>query len=341
MTYTPPKNLKRYTEILKQKSPAQFRISQNIRLEFSKSDTTQTLWELHDEGIRELYRQIEDRTPPDEITRREPSLLDLKTELAERIIQNCTLCERLCRVNRREKERGYCGVEGVSRYASEFLHTGEEPELTPSHTIFLTGCNLRCIYCQNWEISTSPQMGEPILPERMIETITLRHLQGSKNLNLVTPTPHTHNILKTLQKLSINIPIIWNSNMYYTEETARLLEGIVDIYLGDFRYGNDQCATELSDAPEYREIVLRNFIRAYHSGEILMRHLVLPGHIECCTKKIIDLVKEDLPHIRFNLMFQYRPEYRAHRYPQINRYLSAGEKEAAIQYATKLEDLIV
>jgi putative pyruvate formate lyase activating enzyme len=340
MRHSPPKNLKRYQRIAQRELPAQFNICKSIAVEFEKTDPTSLLWELHEQAMREHRRQRE-TSEPHEVKPAETSLLDLKIELAQRNLQHCTLCERGCRVNRLKKEIGYCGIEAVSRYAAEFLHTGEEPELVPSHTIFFTGCNFQCVYCQNWDISTSPRFGDPLLPEKMAELITRRHLLGGKNVNFVTPTPHLPNILKTLKHLQINLPVIWNCNMYYSDETAKLLAGIADVYLGDFRYGDDRCAAELSDAPSYTEVVKRNFNAAYIEGEILMRHLVLPGHIECCTKNITQWVRQHTPHIRFNLMFQYRLEYKAHHYPRINRYLSQEEKQQAIKYASELEDLLI
>jgi putative pyruvate formate lyase activating enzyme len=213
----------------------------------------------------------------------------------------------------------------------------------PSHTIFFTGCTFSCVYCQNWEISTAPQSGISILPQELAGIITLRRKYGSRNVNFVTPTPHTHIILKILNALKVNIPVVWNSNMYYSEEVARLLEGVVDVYLGDFRYGNDKCARKYSNAPDYLSVVTRNFRLAYTVGEILLRQLVLPGHLECCTKPIVEWTKENIPKVRFNLMFQYRPEYRTYEYSEINRLLTAEEMQRALEIVkeAELEDVLV
>src|SRR4030042_5076114 len=108
---------------------------------------------------------------------KEKSLLDIKIEIADDILQSCHFCERRCGVNRQAKEVGYCGINAISRYASEFLHYGEEPELVPSHTIFFVGCTFACVYCQNWDIANQFVTGTPLLPERMAETITMRNYQ--------------------------------------------------------------------------------------------------------------------------------------------------------------------
>jgi len=275
--------------------------------------------------------------------RTEPSLLDLKSAIADRILEACYFCERRCGANRRRKERGYCRCDAISHYSAEFMHYGEEPELVPSHTIFFTGCNFSCVYCQNWEISTSPQNGKSILPQEVARIITLRRAYGSRNVNFVTPTPHTHIILKILRALKVNVPVVWNSNMYYAEEIAKLLEGVVDVYLGDFRYGNDECAKKYSNVRNYWKVVTGNFQSAYKNGEILLRHLVLPGHLECCTKPIVRWTKENIPKIRFNLMFQYNPNYKAYEYPDIGRTLTPEEIQRALEIVKEagLEDVLV
>jgi putative pyruvate formate lyase activating enzyme len=321
--------------------PSQFLISRSISVDFSKESSVDALWEIHDKAMKSFrermgYLSSSNQLPPPAIT----SLLDLKVAIANKMLENCNFCERRCGANRKKKERGYCRCDAVSRYSAEFLHHGEEPELVPSHTIFFTGCNFSCVYCQNWEISTAPQSGRPILPQELARTIILRRAYGSKNVNFVTPTPHTHVILKTLNSLKVNIPVVWNSNMYYSIEIARLLEGVVDVYLGDLRYGSDECARKYSKVPDYWSIVTRNFKSAYENAEILLRHLVLPGHLECCTRPIVQWTKQNIPKVRFNLMFQYRPEHRAYEYPEINRGVAPQEMQKAIEIVKEagLED---
>ncbi len=329
---------------MKDKLPSQFLISQSMHVDFSRDSSLPRLWEMHDEAMKSFRENhvklgsIEELPP-----RANPSLLDLKEAICDKILTACHFCERRCGANRRKKEIGFCRCDAVSHYSAEFMHHGEEPELVPSHTIFFTGCNFSCVYCQNWEISTAPASGISILPKELAGIIALRRAYGSRNVNFVTPTPHTHIILKILNALKVNIPVVWNSNMYYSDEIARLLEGVVDVYLGDFRYGNDACAKKYSNASDYLRVVTRNFKTAYMSGEILLRHLVLPGHIKCCTEPIVQWTKENIPNVRFNMMFQYSPNYRAYEYPDINRGLSADEIQKAIYIVKEsgLEDVLI
>ncbi|MBU4373654.1 MAG: radical SAM protein [Euryarchaeota archaeon] len=336
--------LSRYFDVMKDKLPSQFQISQSLNVDFKKDSPEKELFGIHDEAMKLFYEKLDGISSLKEISpRAESSLLDLKEAIADKILEACHFCERRCRINRKKKEIGYCRLDAVSRYTAEFLHHGEEPELVPSHTIFFAGCNFSCVYCQNWEISQAPESGNPILPEELARIITLRRAYGSRNVNVVTPTPHTHTILKILNALRVNVPVVWNSNMYYSYEIAKLLEGVVDVYLGDFRYGNDECARKYSNVPDYWQVITRNFKTAYMKGEILLRQLVLPGHVECCTKPIVKWTVENIPKIRFNLMFQYRPAYRAYEYPQINRSLTREECQKALDIVkeSELEDVLV
>ncbi len=332
MTSSTPLYLPRYFAVMKDKLPSQFLVSRSVNADFSKDSSLDELWNFHREAIGSFREKLDRISSIEKLPERAASsLLDLKVAIADKILQNCHFCERRCGVNRKKKETGYCRLDAVSRYSAEFLHHGEEPELVPSHTIFFTGCNFSCVYCQNWEISTAPQSGISILPEEMARIIAVRRAYGSRNVNFVTPTPHTHTILKILNTLKVNVPVVWNTNMYYSHEIAKLLEGVVDVYLGDFRYGNDECAKKYSNVPDYWQVTTRNFKTAYMKGEILLRQLVIPGHVECCTKPIVGWTKENIPKVRFNMMFQYRPNYRAYEYPVISRGLTNEEMQRALE----------
>jgi putative pyruvate formate lyase activating enzyme len=291
------------------------------------------LWRLHDEKIaeyRELDRRFMEHKPfPG---RKDPSLLDVKIELAARIMERCYFCEIRCGANR-YKRPGACGVDYQSHYYSEFLHYGEEPELVPSHTIFFEGCTFACAYCQNWTIATEIR-GNIVDPKEMARLIEVRHREGGKNVNFVggDPTPHLHTILEIVKHLDVNVPTVWNSNMYITPESMKLLEGTVDVFLGDFRYGNDEHASRYSSGSNYWAVTTRAFLNAKSQADILVRQLVLPGHVECCTKPIVEWCAQNLgKNVRFNLMFQYFPEYRASMYPEIDRTLTGDEIRRAME----------
>lgn len=335
--------LERYFSILKKKSFALHWICACI--DSGIEDVSQASWETllsaHKEGMKKLDRLK--RAPIGEISeeRRGASLLDVKVELSKKMLSSCCLCERRCGADRLEGDKGYCGVGFPSRYSSDFLHMGEEIELVPSHTIFFSGCTFRCVYCQNWDIAMHPDVGRIAEPEMLSAVLIEGMSQGSKNANFVggNPDPNLYTILKTVKLAGFSarfLPMVWNSNMYTSLEAMDLLDGVMDIYLGDFRYGNDECAEKYSDVRGYFDVVSRNFRIAYERAEVMLRHLVIPNHLTCCTFPIMKWVKENIPDVYFNLMFQYRPEYRASLFPEINRRLNSEEIRAAVEMGKKL-----
>jgi putative pyruvate formate lyase activating enzyme len=264
------------------------------------------------------------------------SYLDLKIEIAEELFTICIFCERKCEINR-NKETGYCGVKN-SKIASEFLHMGEERVLVPSHTIFFTGCTFNCVYCQNMDISRNPDEGNFYKPNDLAKIIDKRE-SGSLNVNFVggDPCPHLLYILKTIHQIKENIPVVWNSNFYMSREAMCLLDGIIDLYLTDFKYGNNECASRLSRIPDYWDVVTRNHKMAFEAGDMIIRHLVLPNHLECCTFPVLDWINENLgDNVVINIMAQYRPLYGAVNHSDISRHLFKEEYLKAVRYARKL-----
>ncbi|MCL5985675.1 MAG: radical SAM protein [Actinobacteria bacterium] len=262
-------------------------------------------------------------------------------QFARDILQNCQFCEFRCRVDRTNEEYGNCAVSDKSRISSEFLHFGEELELIPSHTIFFSGCNFRCVFCQNHDISTQPLAGIRIGENELAEIILRRNRQGARNVNLVggDPIPNLHFIMSLVSRFDENfkyIPVVWNSNVYHTPEASQVLDYFVDVYLADFKYGNDDCARRLSGVNNYLEVVTRNLRHADAQADIMIRHLVLPNHLGCCSEPVLRWIKENLPNCYFNLMFQYRPCHLAYNYPEIARPLNGDEIRMATMLARKI-----
>ncbi|MFP3985072.1 MAG: radical SAM protein [Candidatus Bathyarchaeia archaeon] len=319
---------------------AKFTIARKLAAKFSENESTEKLWKIHDSLLRkfwQLQEKLDNRlTRLEKLETPQQSYLDLKTEIANRILENCHLCTRRCGVNREKDQHGYCKCGTQITVSTFFEHMGEEPELVPSGTIFTMGCTMRCLHCQNWTISQWAESGEPYIPKNLAKTVEHLHDNGCRNVNLVggDPTPWLPQWLETFKHVNINIPVVWNSNSYYSEETAKLLAGFVDVYLLDFKYGNNQCAERISDAPKYWEACTRNHLYAKKYGELLIRLLILPAHLDCCTKTIVEWVSKNLgSNTRTNIMFQYRPEWRVHEIPELRRRLTPVEREKAIRFA--------
>lgn len=322
--------LPRYFLILQQKEEPNYIKCKRVSLDIDMKDPTDKLWKKHDEALESL------KTKNFSSDVSKPSLLDLKAEIAKRILKNCLLCERQCGVNRIKKEKGYCKVTD-SRVASEFTHWGEEPELTPSHTIFFAGCTFSCVFCQNWDISQNPKGGRIISPKRVAEIVERRG-ESTKNTNWVggDPTSNLPFILETLRLSNVKQAQVWNSNMYLTKESLKLLDGVIDLYLTDFKYGNDVCAKRLSNAENYWGVITRNHRIARDQCELIIRHLVLPNHFECCTKPVLTWIANNLEKVRVNVMNQFHPDCNAHEHEDLTRRLTRREFSQAYELAEKL-----
>ncbi len=339
-----------YYAVMENRKPAKFVIAKSIQVnEKIENLDLDSLWDLHRELEKEFFSRLrevqhEDLTYDEYVSKYgvvEPSFLDVKIEIAKRILRSCRFCEWRCSVNRLAGEKGFCRLDATTYVHSWFLHLGEEAPLVPSGTIFYGSCNFRCVYCQNWDISQEHIYEGAIVDGKRLALISkqLRE-EGARNINHVggDPTPNLHTILESMKWLDINVPQLWNSNFYMSEEAMNLLIHVIDIWLPDFKYGNNECAERLSKVRRYIEVVTRNLKIAAEHGDMIIRHLVLPNHVECCSKKVLEWIANNLPKDRVlvNIMDQYRPEYRAYEYKDIARRPKREELEEVYSYADKL-----
>jgi putative pyruvate formate lyase activating enzyme len=330
------KSLRRYFSILQNDKLAKFIISKKMPAKYDKTDSLEKLWTEHaklTDKFRDFERKVDKGSNLTEIPSPPKSYFDLKIEIAKRVVQSCHFCNRRCRVNRLTS-LGYCGCGNTIRVSSIIEHMGEEPELVPSGTIFAMGCTIRCRHCQNWTISQWREDGKEYQPEKLAREIEDLRRDGCRNANLVggEPTPWLKQWLETFKHVRLNIPVVWNSNSYYSAETAHLLVGFADVYLLDFKYGPRDCAERISDATNYWEVCTRNHLEAKKKGELIIRVLVLPGHLECCTRPILNWIAERLgTETRVNLLFQYHPDWRSQEIPELRRRLNKEEMKKAVQ----------
>lgn len=330
------KVLPRYIKVVKDELPAKFQIAKRISVKsFS--------WKEHEKQMKKFYKLQEKidkgKVSLSKLRIPKSSLLDLKIFLVKEIMESCELCEQKCRVNRLKDELGVCKVGKECLISSEFIHTGEESYYVPSHTIFFWSCNMQCIFCQNYSISHRLEPGIKVEPEFLSRVIEKRRLEGCRNLNLVggEPTPSLLWILEALSSCEVNTPVLWNSNMYMSERSMKILDGIVDVYLTDFKFGPADCSRRLTIAKNYWDVVTRNHLFAATQTELTIRHLILPNHVECCSFLILNWIAKNIKNkCLVNVMDQYYPCYRASEFPEIDRRISAGEYTAVLERARRL-----
>ncbi len=273
--------------------------------------------------------------------------LKLKSVLLNKILSSCEYCENRCKSNRSEGQVGKCGVDREAHISSSFIHMGEESPIIPSGTIFFYGCTIECQFCQNWDISHEFNLER--FKGRGTSAIQLASMfyslvkQHARNINFVggEPTPNLHNIFEALLITQVNVPMLWNSNMYLTETSMKIISDIFDIWLPDMKYSNNACATKYSKAPVYWDVLKRNMkmIEERGSGEYIIRHLVMPSHTKCCSIPILDWISENLRTPLINIMAQYHPDYKVlqtDNFPEIGRRVSTGEMHEVKNYADKL-----
>lgn len=271
----------------------------------------------------------------------------------EDFLSPCVLCPNLCAVDRRKGEKGICGLADKLMVSSIQVHFGEERELVGkggSGTIFFTGCNLKCLFCQNFDISWEMN-GYAITAKELARSMVELQLQGAENINLVTPTPQVPMIAEAIgraRKSGLSIPIVYNSGGYENLEVLKRLEGLIDIYMPDFKYAHSDIARKLSGMESYGEIV-REAIREMHrqvgdlkinnrgtaTRGLLVRHLVLPGDLGD-SKEVLDFLYGLSPDTFVNIMAQYRPCYRACEIPELKQRSVRSEWVEAVAYAESL-----
>jgi putative pyruvate formate lyase activating enzyme len=256
----------------------------------------------------------------------------------------CHLCPGRCRAEREEGEKGNCGIGKVAVLSSVAPHFGEEPCLVGdggSGTLFFSGCNLQCVFCQNHEISKQPEVWHEAGPHELASYMMSLMARGAENINLVTPSHIIPDVLAALvlaMEAGLRLPIVYNSSGYDLPEALKLLEGVVDIYMPDFKFSDPQVAAECTSAPDYPEVV-KAAIREMHRqvGDLvlddrgmavrglLVRHLVLPGGLAGTAEVIRFLAEEISPDTCINVMDQYFPAHEASRHPTLNRRITREE----------------
>jgi putative pyruvate formate lyase activating enzyme len=282
-----------------------------------------------------------------------------KIKQSSALLASCTLCPRQCKVDRTKGELGYCATGEKAVVASFSAHFGEEPQLVGdkgSGTIFFSHCNLKCIFCQNYDISVTG-MGQEVDDEKLASVMLYLQKIGCHNINLVTPSHVVPQILKALDIAvdnGLNIPLVYNCSGYESIDTLRILKNIIDIYMPDFKFWEPDISKIYCHARNYPQIARKAVREMYdqvgdlkvdtagiaRSG-LLVRHLVMPGNLDG-TYHILKFLKEKVsPRTHVNIMSQYHPMGDARRIKEISNPLTPEEFRKALHMAKKLNLKII
>jgi len=253
---------------------------------------------------------------------------------AEARYHACDVCASRCGVDRHAGALGHCGLPVEGRVYKEYLHYGEEAALIPSHTIFLTGCNFRCAFCSDDPQVRSPLAhGVPVPPAALARRIAERRAQGARNVNFVGGLPDVNlvYILRILTHCPPDTHVVWNTNLWTTPEAISQLTGVVATWLADFKFGSDRCALKLAGARDYRATLAPLLAQAASAGgALIVRHLLMPGHLACCTRPVLTYLAEHHPAVPINLMTGYHPYRLAGARVPLGGAVPRDERDAAI-----------
>lgn len=265
----------------------------------------------------------------------------------------CNICPRKCNIDR-EKTYGYCQSGAMVKVSRVGLHMWEEPCISGSEgsgTIFFAGCNLRCVFCQNHEISDGGK-GKEVTVERLAELMLQLQDRNANNINLVTPSHYVPEICRAIilsKDNGLKIPVVYNTSSYENVDTIKMLDGLVDVYLPDFKYYDNDIAVKYSKAPAYREIATKALDemvrqcgvdvfddRKIMTGGVIVRHLILPGYTKD-SMRVLDYLHERYEDsISISIMSQYTPMNSVADYPELNRTITKREYDKVCNYAINI-----
>lgn len=270
-----------------------------------------------------------------------------------KVMSDCTLCPRNCHVNRLAGEIGFCGQTAGLTAARAALHFWEEPCISGtqgSGTVFLSGCNLRCVFCQNHNIALG-KAGQHISSERLTDIFLELQAKGAHNINLVTPThfaPQIAHALECAKQQGMSLPVVYNTGSYESVDTLQHLDGLIDIYMPDLKYFSSELSSTYSHAPDYfakataaiaemyRQVGQSIFDGALMKRGMLVRHLLLPGQVKD-SKKILRYLHETYGnHIYISIMNQYTPLSHVAHIPELNRRVTEEEYRRVILFAERI-----
>jgi putative pyruvate formate lyase activating enzyme len=267
-----------------------------------------------------------------------PGATRQRARRAREALGNCHLCEHHCGVNRLAGKTGLCHADAEARFFCFHLDVAEDPELIPTFAIALSGCNLRCDFCITGASSWNAGVGAGFSPAEMARQATRALAEGARSVMLLggEPTIHLPAALEFAAEMTSDATLVWKTNAYTSAEARELLQGVFDVWVADFKFGNDACALRLARVPDYVQAVRQNLVWAYENTTLIVRHLLMPGHLECCWKPVAEWLAARLPGVKVSLRDGFWPAWHAARHPELRGALSLNENRRARDIAAAL-----
>ena len=250
---------------------------------------------------------------------------------ARAMLANCHFCAHHCGVNRLTAAGGLCHAGAEARFFCAQVEVSDELELIPTFAIALSGCDLRCDFCITGASSWNTRTGEGLNVAEMAERARSALDHGARTIMVLggEPTIYLHAALELVAALPDSARLIWKTNAHNSAATRELLDGMFDVWVADFKFGNDDCARRLAGVPNYGRTVRENLLWANEHSELIVRHLLMPGHVDCCWRPVVEWLAENLPGVKVNLRSGFWPAWHSARHRELRATVSKAESERA------------
>lgn len=251
------------------------------------------------------------------------------------MLADCQLCAHHCGVNRLAGEQGLCHAGVETRFFSAQVEVSDELELIPTFAVALSGCDLRCDFCITGGPSWNPRVGDGFDARTMALRASQTLDQGARTVMVLggEPTIHLPAVLEFVAEVPDTAKLVWKTNAHGSAQARELLDGMFDVWLADFKFGNDECALRLAKVPDYVYIVKENLLWANQHSELIVRHLLMPGHIDCCWRPIAEWLAAELPGVKVNLRSGFWPAWHAARHTELRGTVATNESRRAFEIA--------
>lgn len=261
-----------------------------------------------------------------------------RARIAYAMLRDCRFCAHDCGVNRIAGKTGFCHAGAQTRFFSAQTEVTDELEFIPTFAVALSGCDLRCDFCITGAESWNPRAGQGFDAVAMAARAEAAVRNDAKTVMLLggEPTIHLCGALEFVSALPSSAKLIWKTNAHGSAQARELLDGMFDVWLADYKFGNDSCAQRLAKVPDYNRVVRENLLWAAEHSELIVRHLLMPGHVECCWRPVAEWLAKNLPDVKLSLRVGFWPSWHAAWHPELRGATTISDNDCAFDLARRL-----